>query len=239
VLYKDGQILREDAAESAFQGCGFTQVDMNNLVKCTFSKCNFDRCNWEGTAISLYFEECRMHLQDFSAASLARVDFRDCDLTATRFSNGTLFEQVAFWNVRGLQTSWRLHDVKVIPGEHHAFQIELDRCIKHSPLPRLTRRTSWTVLRSFGKLPFFGVSYTGLVSIPTAMFLMSVFNDQMEHLKAWGERSGGVTALLVADLRPVPVPSLNLLAAGIFGSARCCLDRLCRGLSAEDQRIFL
>ena len=83
-----------------------------------------------------------------------------------------------------------MHDVEVIPGAHHTWQIELDDAIERITLPWRTRHTSWTSLRTFGKLPFFGVSYTGLAGIPTLMFLISVYNDQIEHLKSLGDRSG-------------------------------------------------
>ena len=126
------------------------------------------------------------------------------------FSNDTSFAEVELRGVRGLETSWRLHDVEVIPGAHHTWQIELDDAIERITLPWRTRHTSWTSLRTFGKLPFFGVSYTGLAGIPTLMFLISVYNDQIEHLKSLGDRSGEPGVLLTAHLHPIAVPSLTL-----------------------------
>jgi Pentapeptide repeats (8 copies) len=211
VTYDDGYIRGEDVIQTRFECCTFTKVVFDRIVKCLFVQCKFERCNWEKSLTDTHFKECHMTQQDFSDTRFQSVDLRDSKLIESHFSNDTSFAEVALLNVSGLETSWKLHDVEVIPGTHHAWQIELNNGIERISLPWLTRRTSWTVLRSFGKLPFFGVSYAGLVGIPMLMFLISVYNDQIENLKSLGDRSGEPGVLLAGHLHPIAVPSLNLL----------------------------
>ena len=209
--YNDGVILRNDAIQTRFECCTFVKVIFEGVAKCMFFKCIFENCNWEKTLTDVHFKECHMRGQDLSMIKLQRVVLRDTYLVESYFSNGTSFAKVELWSVRGLETSWGLHDVEVVPGPHHAWQIELDGTIEHVRLPWLIRRTSWTALRTFGKLPFFGVSYTGLAGIPMVMFLVSVYNDQVEHLKSLGGRSGELGELITVHLHPIALPSLNLL----------------------------
>ena len=207
--YEDGYIFGEETEGARFKRCTFRKVVLKNLKTCMFENCEFKYCNSEDGIENVHLKDCSLFRPEFASITLKNIDIRNTEFIEATF-NSSSFHEVSLRSVRGLDTSWRLYDVHVEPGPAHAWQIELDGQIEGLQLSRLNRIASWTRLRTFGELPFFGGSYVGLVSIPTVMLLISVFNDQVERFNEWGEHVGG-PAFAVAHLHPIPVPPLNLL----------------------------
>ena len=217
VAYEDGIIEGEDVAQTHFEDCTFAKINFNNISVCLFKCCRFTDCEWQGALADAQFDNCELIDQTFSSVKFKNVRLSNCKMIKPAFDGETHFAQVELRTVRGLETSWRLEEVHVIEGFGHAWQSDLDHQIEVLSLPRMTKLTSWTRLRKYGELPFFGTSYTGLVSIPAALFLISIFNEQVTRLKAAGGTDGAEIGLLVGRLRPISVPSLSLLAlASLF-----------------------
>lgn len=93
-------------------------------------------------------------------------------------------------------------------------------------------------LRTFGRLPLFGVSFSTLVAIPVVTFLIGVDNEQVGRLQDWASTHAEklppvATSLLeqlASRLHPIPIPSLSfcLLISTLFlGTASMLYALVC------------
>jgi hypothetical protein len=89
-----------------------------------------------------------------------------------------------------------------------------------------------------GRLPLFGISFSALVAIPVAAFLLGAYNEQVTHLQEWAsthaEKVPPVAASLLKQLadslHPIPIPNLTfwLLISTLFlGTASMLYALVC------------
>jgi len=83
----------------------------------------------------------------------------------------------------------------------------------------------WERIRIAGRLPLFGASYSGLIIIPTYVYLLGIYNDKVEATRAWiTQTSGTLNGLPVATATAIlehlhvePIPeSFFLLLISTF-----------------------
>ena len=177
----------QDTRGHHFIKCKFLKTSLVGAEACWFTNCEFQDCTLARTVAQVAFDDCHHIRSDFSDTQLADVCFADCKMIKASFSRSTVFNEVTLSGVTGLHTSQRLHEVRVQSGKGLPYQLQLDAQIQDAPVGWLNRYSSWAQLRGFGKLPFFGFSYTALGGIVTGMFLLSVFNEQVEHWKSSAE----------------------------------------------------
>jgi hypothetical protein len=209
--YGDEVLSPQETRDRRFDKRKFVKTMIDKAEGCTFTKCEFQDCTWVGSVYRVLFTNCCHIRSNFSDTQLTDVAFAYGQMIKASFSSNTVFDNVTLSKVTGLDTSRRLHDVNVAPGDRLALQLQLDVQIQGAPVGWLSRFSSWKMLRGFGKLPFFGFSYTALGGIVTGMFLLSVFNEQVAHWKGLAEATGGTFALLASHLQPIQIPSLYFL----------------------------
>jgi hypothetical protein len=149
----------------------------------------------------------------------------------------TVFSETRLIRPRGLETNVNLNFVRNNEGE-----AELDEDLRHAPLPLIEKIASWERLRTLGRLPLFGVSFSTLVAIPVVLFLIGTYNEQVGRLHEWvsshGEQLPPVATLpleqLAKVLHRIPIPNLSfwllistlLLAIASFLYALRCPARV-------------
>jgi hypothetical protein len=112
---------------------------------------------------------------------------------------------------------------------------DLSNSLLRERLPLIDRYLSWEHLRTYGRLPLFGISLSVLLFIPSVFFLLAVYNDQIAH---WQHilHNQQVPAQLaayetvVASLRPLPLPALSfwlLISTGLLGFASLVFSLSC------------
>jgi hypothetical protein len=153
------------------------------------------------------------------------VRFEYCYFLRNHFIYGTIFTRTRLLLPHGLETNINLHFVRNDEGE-----AELEEDLRHAPLPLAEKFASWERLRTFGRLPLFGVSFSTLVAIPVVLFLIGTYNEQVGYLHEWvnshGEKLPPVATPLLEQLasrlRPVPIPNLTfwlLISTVLLGIA--------------------
>ena len=172
-------------------GSGRHGGDVSGITRCRFYGCRFSRC-------------------DFSRVYIWAADFVGCIFDQSRFDHTSHLNYAHFVRgTRGFETCRGLHAVR-IEKEH---QTQLDSDVMSMPLPFSERLASWERLRTFGRLPLFGVSFSALVAIPVTTFLLAAYNDQIEHLREWTVAHSSEIPprfMQLADrVQTIPLPSLT------------------------------
>jgi len=148
-------------------------------------------------------------------ANLFRADLSEADLNEADLAGATLTEtSLARANlnlVRGAHQARGLETAQLREGDARYFE----RC--HRPWPE--RVFDWERLRVMGRLPLFGLSYTGLILIPVVFYGLALYNDKVELVRAWAEQVIALpdhpwhrlAPLVLERLHPRPIPSLSLV----------------------------
>src|SRR5262249_13690096 len=110
-----------------------------------------------------------------------------------------------------------LHTVKVLEDANkgHGYA-SIDDALLDAPLPRTEIFLSWERLRTFGKLPLFGVSFSALVTIPIVSFLIATYNDQVALLKAHALHEASALAARIspsAEQHNFPASTIDIAEA--------------------------
>jgi hypothetical protein len=166
-----------------------------------------------------------------STANLGGAKLADADLGRAWLDDANL-SRANVDHVRGAEHAYYLETVRFIPGEgiqalgSSNDALHFEECQR--PWPE--RYMDWERLRIVGSLPLFGVSYTVLILIPIIFYVLALYNDKIELIRAWAEQIvvrpdpplHRFAPLLLDRLYPRPIPSLSfvllvstiLLAAG-------------------------
>jgi hypothetical protein len=234
----EGTIVTRDLTQPSnrdiiYKDCRF-EGDFPPIVQ--FSRCRFDTCSFgfQGMTrfINTNFTGCEIIGCDFRDVELIGVLFQDCYFLRNKFDYTTAFQQTRFFRPRGLETNVNLHFVR------NEADAQLDEDLANAPLPLIETIASWERLRTFGRLPLFGVSFSALVAIPVVIFLLGAYNEQVERLQEWAsthaEKLPTVASSLLEQfanrLHPIPIPNLTfwLLISTLFlGTASMLYALVC------------
>lgn len=191
-------------------------INQAEFDDCTFIDCDFNFYVGKEVRTSSVsqtkFEQCTFVNCHFSGVEFHAVEFENCTFQRATFSATSSVSVVRMLGVEGIETCRGLHlvrdDDKVERG-----RIDLNHSLISLPLPWLERHASWERLRTFGKLPLFGVSFSALVAIPALTFGLAVYNEQVRKLTALPQQHADLPpqiAHVLANLHIVPLPSLSL-----------------------------
>jgi hypothetical protein len=106
------------------------------------------------------------------------ASFKDSTLQSCTFSTDLIIKDMDMSGVRGLETCLHLDRVR-LEGDYATLEHSLVNTLRLSPIEKFA---SWERLRTFGRPPLFGVSFSALVAIPTVTFLLGVYNEQVDRL---------------------------------------------------------
>ncbi len=208
--YNDGEIGGYNCKYILFEGCTFKKIRFEEINNCKFVNCNFSFNNWESHINFSHFVNCIFEFEDFTGTTISHSDFRNCTIRKSSFSVRTVINNIYLQSIDGMETCWGLHNVSVQTGSNHIAQTEPDHQVGALNLPRITQWASWSRLRAFGKLPFFGVSYSGLVGIPTFLFLISIYNQQIIRFQNFSNQLRNHSEQVVFNLHQIAIPPLSL-----------------------------
>ena len=70
-----------------------------------------------------------------------------------------------------------------------------------------------------GRLPLFGISYTALILIPIVFYILALYNEHIDLVRAWAQQAvtspdhplHRLAPLLLERLHPRPIPSQSLV----------------------------
>ncbi|MFO0822619.1 MAG: pentapeptide repeat-containing protein [Gemmataceae bacterium] len=149
----------------------------------------------------------------FDGASVTNSTFRDAKLTRVKFGSVTLtacdLSGADFTEAVCRGGEWRQ-----LKGLHRATGLETmnvaadPRYLDGSERPWLDRWCDWEQLRTFGRMPLFGLSYSVLILIPSYLYLLAWYNHQVDRLHSLN--TPGDLAIL-QQLHKLPMPSRSLI----------------------------
>jgi hypothetical protein len=218
-----------------FRGCAFDEVIMRH---CKFYSCRFVDCVFRRSGIlSAEMEECTISgllAEGGKPFRPSNLRMRDCifeNQDLRHFELGQVVcEGLTLTRVSGLETLVGQQVPRSArPADDHIVEPHLEW---------KDRYLNWELLRTTGRLPLFGLSYSALLGIPALLWLLAFYNDHVEAVRAallvvpgpW--RSSALE--LAAHVGPIRPPGASfwffLGTLGIaFGStvfALACPDRI-------------
>src|SRR5262249_25905870 len=125
-----------------------------------FERCCFDKCIFGTVRTRLINQDNKKFVNrdilkcDFRIVTLSGIIFDNCTFLHSKFNHSTTFEQIRLVQPRGLETNENLHVVRTEANS------QLDEDLANAPLPLIEKIASWERLRTFGRLPLFGVSFS-------------------------------------------------------------------------------
>jgi hypothetical protein len=213
-----GAIGAEVVTGKRFVNCTFDNCEFDGgmrdcyLIACTFRRCNFIRKPLADIwATKTAFSHCI-----FYGTQMRNFKTEHCTLKQNEFNAFTRLQDVRLLYASGLPRNKNLHFVQVA-DEITRINIETDMAhLTAHQIPFLERYVSWDKIRTLGKLPLFGISYSVLITVPLLLFLLAVYNRQIVSLKTLAQTEGSpaaqemsVVSLLVSKLHVIPIPEMT------------------------------
>jgi uncharacterized protein YjbI with pentapeptide repeats len=198
----DGAALKHaDFAEAYLEAANFQNA---HLVSCSFRKANLQRADFtKALLFDCHFTESQLSSAKLCEAHFSRTHLERAVLSEANVASADFFESHldgSNWsNVRGAESASNLQSTR-IEGDTEYF----DRV----SLGRVERWCDWERLRTFGKMPLFGLSYSVLVLIPLYIYLIAWYNHQVDRFIDW---RGPGEEWIGQHLHHLPLPSLSML----------------------------
>lgn len=210
----DSCIFRDcDACDASFVNSQAhkTQFEGVNLSRSLFNKAKIHRGQlYNCHCVMTSFIETHLGSCSLVGVRMMYADISKCDFVESSIENGDWSHIKGAFKARGLETTK--------PSQTPNY---FDLCCR----TWCERYCDWESLRTFGRMPLFGISYTTLLLIPIYCFVISFYNQQLSRVSAYaatlddktGRLAGGsrvFSETVMAHLQPIPLPSLSLLLLG-------------------------
>jgi hypothetical protein len=215
----ESSVGEDAAAGRRYIGCVFDHCRFDaGLRDCHFVNCRFIHCNFvRRTVRNVWAADCEFEGCLFFGTQLRNFRTEDCAFIRNRFNGFTLFDNIRLFRADDLETNFQLHVVRIGEGESKT-NIETDLAIYAETKLRWPEKyLSWERLRTMGKLPLFGISYSVLITVPVLLFALAIYNKQITSLRelaAPGALADNpemhLVRSLLAKLHTIPVPDLTL-----------------------------
>jgi uncharacterized protein YjbI with pentapeptide repeats len=198
-------------------GRDLSEVDLSeaNLYRANLQEANLQKANLHGTDLfGANLNMADLRGANLRGAILARANLCSAFLLGADLSEALLpsadirwayFPQANLYgaylaNVRGAHYAYLLETVRLTPtaGDHAAEGKNdargFDLCDEST---LFENQWNWESLRTVGRLPLFGLSYTALILIPIVFYGLAFYNSKVELIRTW--------AAQVAVLRDHPM----------------------------------
>lgn len=155
-----------------------------DLNRATFLGVKFESAHLLGCR----FRQAHLEMANFVSANIAGADFFEASLSGGDWTG-----------VRGANRAVNLEAVATPSGPNY---------FEHCERAWQERYCDWEWLRTFGRMPLFGLSYSVLILIPVYIYVIAWYNHQVERLREW---QGPVAEQIGRYLHDLPLPGLSLL----------------------------
>lgn len=192
-----------------------------NLAKVNLKRAHLVQAILDGAILTdSHCEGAKLMEADLTGADLTNADLTRANLQSAILVDANLAHATCY------ETSFRESNLAGLKGAHRAKFLEtaqvpsedvkyFSSCVREWP----EKWVDWERIRTVGRLPLFGISYSVLILIPFFFFGLAVYNDNVELVQTWASQldltSEGylktTTELIMEHLQPLPIPSLSLL----------------------------
>ncbi len=221
--FANSKFVNVEAESAIFEKANFnaTNIVGGNFYKAIFDRCihlkfnavaniNFKEASFKDIILSgSKFTNCDFSGANFKRATLVRTEFEKCDLSRVNLYE-TEINLTVFNDVSGI-TTIKNADLSII--------VEHEKYFSTCKRPFSEEYIGWDTIRTFGKLPLFGASYSALIAIPTYLYFLDIYNTNIIGINVWLEQylnnGGAITAEqlkdIVVHIKPLQVPSQFLM----------------------------
>lgn len=188
-----------DIAQSNFDG---VNIERAGLYTSNFRNTCLANCNLTHAEIrSSHFNRCNLTLTNLTRSHLKDMHLCDSDIQGANFNEAEI--EGGTWQ-DNLNLEKAAHLEKALVDKEPLY-------VRDTPLPWRESLCDWEKLRTFGRMPLFGLSYSVLILIPSYCYLLAWYNSQIAQLREW---EGPGKEWVWNHLHPLPMPSLSLLLLG-------------------------
>ena len=225
------RLIGVDLSGIVIEGAKLDGVDLTsaNLSGATLREVNLTGANlYRAVLVGTDLTGSNLLAARFEQADLTRASLTKADATHASFVKANVFK-TKFHKTQLHSTRWA--EVKSLPYAEDLVTTAIAAAqpaewVEEAKLNYFQRYCSWEILRAFGRLPLFGVSWVTLLSLLTYLYAMSWYNGQVRNLKGLTETAahkaerahlGPVGRLADATgdhLHELPMPSLIWLTLG-------------------------
>jgi Pentapeptide repeats (8 copies) len=150
---------------------------------------------------------------DLSEADLDEADVSKADLSHAILGGTFLAKLLGAHRAYGIET------VRSIPKSDSLVPTHDGRYFEYCVRPWPERWFDWERLRGVGRLPLFGVSYTVLLLIPIVFYVLALYNEKIDLVRAWALQAvtspdhplHQLAPHILDRLHPRPIPSLSFV----------------------------
>jgi uncharacterized protein YjbI with pentapeptide repeats len=206
-----------------------------NLQEANLQKANLHGTNLSGANLNMAdLREANLHGAILIGAKLCSAFLPGADLSEAQLYYADI--RWAYFSQANLYGA----NLASVQGAHHAYFLEAVRLTPtagdHAAEGKNDARGfdlgdgstffenlwNWERLRTVGRLPLFGLSYTALILIPIVFYGLAFYNSKVELIRTWAEQvavlrdhSMHVAAeVIVRHLHTESIPSLSLVLLG-------------------------
>lgn len=201
-----------DFRSSNLTGANFTGAKMHgvSLISAKLQEANLTDCDLTGAnLLAADINGGRLLRANLSRANLDRAILAEADISGADFFEAQV-DNASFKPARGAYKAQHLLTTRIQSDAQYFSSI-----IRKWP----ERLLDWERIRLAGRLPLFGASYAGLIVIPTYVYILEIYNQNIEAARMWisahtvsNNLSTEMTEKILAHLHTEHIPdSLFLL----------------------------
>ena len=208
-LSRSTEFERSRLDEANFQSAILPSSNFNDTscLKTDFTSATLENCSFhKAVAKDAIFRESRL-----AGASLVETDLESADVHSADFLESKFYGP-KLRHLKNASSARNLESTDV--SSERARPLYFDHCIRDW----VDRYCDWESLRTFGRMPLFGLSYSVLIFIPAYCYVIAWYNSQIERFRSASldSSAGGFHAQIAIThhLEKLPLPSLSLLLLG-------------------------
>jgi uncharacterized protein YjbI with pentapeptide repeats len=172
-----------------------------------FQRCSFVRARFEGANLQrVEFVECQLHSADFYKADLSGADVRSTETRGALFRGTNLsgaklrrigLQRVDFSyaNLNGADFLESNVEGAIFTGSINLHTAQNLSTVMQNPYNFdechrgfVERWIDWERIRTFGRLPLFGASYTALLAIIVYLAALEFYNERVDIVRGWADK---------------------------------------------------
>jgi uncharacterized protein YjbI with pentapeptide repeats len=168
INFGSSDLMDADFTGAKMHGVTFANAKLQGakLINCDLTRANLSAAD---------LNNAKLMYASFSRAILDRAILAEADISGADFFEAQL-NLVSFKLARGVPKAQHLLTTKISSDVQYFSTV-----IRELP----ERLLDWEKIRVAGRLPLFGASYAGLIVIPTYVYILQIYNQNVEAARTW------------------------------------------------------
>ena len=186
-------------------------------VSVTFHHCKFIGCSFSFPHgfITIHFFKSELEDCFFEDPSHSHLGFQRSEFRRVRFANPFSVNGIRMRTTKGLETCIGLETMVI---QNSAAKRSFERDLAATPLPINYKLLSWSNIRGFGKLPFFGFSYGGTAFLLFLLSFIDMYNTQIRNFWSWSDAHNTSEPFVRLASRLIPISLSYHILVLLFAS---------------------